>query len=151
MFISDPILGVFGLNDEESKDRTMHAISSYLSNITKGKKAYIILDNPTGEEYSPMYFLDGIRLKNLHVNNEIPKKIKINHDQKLFIDKFTKLAVPASWTAINPWSVLCDDTMCSLLDDNFNFIYKDNNHLRSSWVSQHATYIDQTILQERHN
>ena len=146
LYFTDPELGNTGLNDQADKERAMLAIHQYLSTLATDKKTYFILDNPSGEEFSPLSYLEGNRLETIKVNTSIPDRVAVHEDQKTLLLKFSELAIPSNWTLINPWDKLCHEASCSLLDEQSDFIFKDNNHLRSSWVRQHASYIDQTVL-----
>jgi hypothetical protein len=62
------------------------------------------------------------------------------------MEMLRKAAVRAGVEVIDPVSLLSTNGICPSLDDQNRPIYCDPHHLRSSYVRDHASYLDKTIL-----
>jgi hypothetical protein len=58
-------------------------------------------------------------------------------------DKIQRTAEAAGARMIKPLDYLCDSEFCPIADQDGHLIYFNYDHLRMSYVRDHATYIDQ--------
>jgi hypothetical protein len=61
------------------------------------------------------------------------------------MDLLKGLAARTDVTVIDPISSLCNAAIGKTSDNEGLPIYKDYNHLRASYASQHATFVDQVF------
>jgi peptidoglycan/LPS O-acetylase OafA/YrhL len=123
-------------------------LSSFIHELTKnGKKVFLVLNIPTGNELDPKYIVQR-RLK------YFPNMFEIR-DGGVDIDFLSKkygsiqsdlahIASRAGAIVIRPTDYLCSKR-CESLDATGSPIYKDGAHLRPTFVRTHASFIDQTV------
>jgi hypothetical protein len=117
--------------------------------IDRGKRVYLILLNPEGDDLDPRHLLVGSRLSKL----ELKPKDQITFDLNAFNVKFGKtqddlrtLAAATGATAIDPFETLCRGGTCPVIDAAGDALYIDNNHPRNSYVRESASFIDVTLV-----
>jgi len=111
----------------------------------RGKRVYLVLDNPVGDRYDPMSFVQGDRLWNFRVSHPADS-IEVDELQSSLRRKLITLADELAIPYLDPDPVLCSKTRClSTLPDGTP-IHKDGNHLRAFFVEQHASFLDQTLF-----
>jgi peptidoglycan/LPS O-acetylase OafA/YrhL len=117
--------------------------------IGNGKRVYLILMNPEGDELDPRHMLVGSRLSKL----EMKPKDQITFDLNAFRVKYGKtqddlrtLAVANGATAIDPFETFCNGGTCPVLDAAGDALYADSNHPRNSYVRASASFIDATLV-----
>ncbi|WP_075258297.1 acyltransferase family protein [Herbaspirillum camelliae] len=113
-----------------------------------GKKVYLILNIPIGDELDPKfmitrdlkYFPHAIKLKEGGLSRkDIDERYgKIQKDLE-------QIARSAGADVVNPMDFLCNATKCSSLDDEGEPIYKDRSHLRPQYVRYRASFIDEFL------
>jgi hypothetical protein len=130
----------------EGKVLALQYFEKYLRELSLEKEVFWILDSPSGKLFDPKFYVSGSRFSSTRsmggLNNQAPQ----DKDQLKLIFELTEIALRANVKIIKPSDSLCINGLCSILDENNNFIYKDNHHLRPSYVKERATFIDQTVL-----
>jgi peptidoglycan/LPS O-acetylase OafA/YrhL len=132
------------------------AISSLIRTLSKfnmaGKKTYLILNTPISQCLGPKQLVqrnfDGSFQKinpTLQVSELENGKTLSPFTHGELMEKMKTAANTAGIIVINPMDTLSKDGFC-LIYESEKPIYTDPHHLRSSYVRDHATYIDQTIL-----
>ena len=58
-------------------------------------------------------------------------------------EKIQRTAEAAGARVIKPLDYLCDNEFCPIADKDGRLMYFNYDHLRASYVRDHATYIDQ--------
>ncbi len=121
----------------------------FLSKIARNKRVYLLLDNPSGNAYSPKTFLEGLRLTQLRSTLVPGKESDANYDpeQRQLRDELKALAMRAGAMVIDPSARLCTGQRCKVSTEEGIPIYKDNDHLRPFYVEQFADYLDATLNQ----
>ena len=74
---------------------------------------------------------------------EIKGEMQITQGE--LMDRIKSLAEKAGAKVINPLEFLSKDGICFRFFDGLP-VYRDGNHLRASFVRDHATYLDETII-----
>ncbi len=124
-------------------------LSQYLSDLRElGKKVFLILNIPTGREMDPKYLVNR-NLKNF------PNFIEIRDGGlgRADLDKrygriqsdLALVAKSNGATVISPMEYLCSASFCPSVDEIGEPMYKDDSHLRPSYVRGRAIFIDQTL------
>lgn len=148
----------FGLQktiEYNSKDyeNILNSISEYLASfVAMNKKVYLVLNIPIGEELDPKYMLQR-DIKNfpdvIQVNSRklhgIPRA-KLDTAYGPIQADLERIARKAGAVVIKPMDFLCSRDTCPSLDANDRPIYRNNTHLRPSFVRSKASFIDQTVL-----
>ncbi|KAB8033375.1 acyltransferase family protein [Fluviispira multicolorata] len=114
------------------------------------KSVYVILNMPRGDKVDPMKMINrslvgekfSLNLMNLY-------KDEIINSNNSFVKKLKNVAIQAGAQIIDPLDYLCDiNGICPSLFQN-KPIYKDEYHLRASFVRDNVKYLDFLILDNK--
>ncbi|HUQ98887.1 MAG TPA: acyltransferase family protein [Gemmatimonadaceae bacterium] len=111
-----------------------------------GKQVFIVLSNPQAAAFNPTSLLPG-RLPFLSKYNPVKSIPRIEHDGFASFTNYhlRELARATGANVINPADYLCTSTECPTVGSGGDPIYKDGNHMRASFVRDHATWIDKVL------
>ncbi len=76
----------------------------------------------------------------------MPEFVQVENEQLQLRRQLINIANEARVNIIDPVIHLCSEDSCKSLDNDGMPIYKDNNHLRASYVEKNASYIDRAFL-----
>jgi hypothetical protein len=133
----------------QNLDEIFDGLESVLNRLTsKGKKVYLILNIPFGEELDPKN-INKRRLKNFELIL-VSETHGLNYAN--FIKKYSTIHTKllrfsgSDIVIIDPIPFLCvREEFCSNLDEDNLPIYLDRFHLDPNYVKNHVTYIDVTL------
>lgn len=117
----------------------------FLSELASRYKVYLVLDNPQSPQFDPKRLMAGERLSYLFGPRLIDVQagdVRIPAEQIALNDELKRIGHAAGITVIDQISHLCAAGACPAFDADRLPIYKDGDHLRSSYVLNHAAYID---------
>lgn len=130
----------------ERRNRAISLLGDYLKKLKESKDVYLVIDNPSGNSFGPDTYLRGNRFTSFTVAH-IPNQVLVPLDQFELRDQLRMVAELSGVKVIDPFIALCDDNHFCTLTDNIGLpIYKDSNHLRAHFITQHANYIDDALL-----
>jgi peptidoglycan/LPS O-acetylase OafA/YrhL len=115
--------------------------------IKDGKRVYIVLNIPRGNEFDPRQMVQwtllspGFRIS-IH-NAGTADIIKLVGPAD---DRIREVAQSTGAVVIDPLEFLCNSTVCPAISPGGDPMYKDGSHLRPSYVRDHVQFLDQTIL-----
>ena len=123
-------------------------LSSFIRElISQKKKVFVVLNIPTGKELDPKYIVQR-RLE------YFPNMFKLRDggiDRASLVNSYgliqadlTRVVSQAGAIVIKPIDYLCNER-CDSLDASGTPIYKDDAHLRPTFVRKHANFIDQAV------
>jgi len=131
-------------------DLAMASLSNYIAILTANKKEVtIVLNIPMGAELAPEHILERNLFRFPQVFQLRSSQVSLSklEEQYAVIKKdLTNIALENKIGLIDPTKFLCVNDVCSGFRDDFDPIYKDAVHLRSSYAKNYATFIDLTIL-----
>jgi peptidoglycan/LPS O-acetylase OafA/YrhL len=104
----------------------------------KSEKVFLILGEPKGVEFDPVLSVRN-KLKTSIDVQEVRNKYKVHYDALKVMDEVKKL------TVIDPLDFLCGNT-CEVLDEQFNYYYKDKTHMRPFYSKMVMNYLDPIFL-----
>jgi peptidoglycan/LPS O-acetylase OafA/YrhL len=119
-------------------------LESFISAIAREKQVYLLLDNPSGRQYSPKFFLQRSRLSRFPITGASGTELRVpdNPEQQRLRNELTAIAHRAGAEVIDPSARLCEEQRCMIIDDSGIPIYKDEDHLRPFYVEEYADFID---------
>lgn len=131
-------------------DRTLESLSHYIEVLTKNnKKVFLVLNIPIGSELDPK-FMAHRSIKNFPNVLEVKKSgiLLQSLDEKYgFIrNDLKRVAELKHARIIDPIEYLCTKGICPSTDMDSEPIYKDDVHLRPSFVRKNASFMDSTIF-----
>ena len=135
--------------DHLIKEKTGYErFAQFINTISKSKRVYLILNMPDGEELNPKNMFTGSRLRTLDTKNAE----KVVFDYPGFLDRhknirteLVNLAIKNGAMVIDPIKYLCPENKCPVFDSEGNPLYRDEMHMRASYVRFSADYIDRTL------
>ncbi|MCP5247424.1 MAG: acyltransferase [Candidatus Accumulibacter sp.] len=122
-------------------DAELRGLENFIRSIAADKKVYLLLDNPSGEQFEPRNFFEGSRLTRLTVK-PFQQRIPLDQQQDALRKRLARLAVAAGATVIDPVAQICPDRHCPVMTVDGRPIYKDDNHYRPFYVREYAQFID---------
>ena len=129
------------LVEAKARDLAFDSLEKMLIDLSKTKKTYLLLDNPSGDMFNPKTYISRDWLGFVN-SSKLIKTISINPEQIALNNKLIAIAKSAGVEVINPTAALCADNQCRLMTDDGKFIYRDTNHLTYYFTRDFASYID---------
>ena len=123
----------------------LNSLEDQLRALSKIKKVYLLLDNPSGTEYDPHKYISGERLGGYVVNGHMTDAVVVDQKQLAISEELIRIADRLDVDVIDPMPVLCRNNIC-LRSKNGQPIYRDGDHLRASFVKENANYIDKSLI-----
>ncbi|WP_300449521.1 acyltransferase family protein [Accumulibacter sp.] len=116
-------------------------ISAFLKTLTRDKKVFFVLDNPSGRPFEPRNFFTGSRLTSLTVK-PFQERIPWDQGQAALHARLAAVATAAGAVLIDPAAHLCPENRCRAFTPDAKPVYKDDNHYRASYVREQAVFVD---------
>lgn len=120
------------------------SLEALLKAVSACKTVYLLLDNPLGAAFAPMSYVQGSRLEKLSVA-EMPRSVQYAEEQKALREELRDIATRSGAQVIDPTETLCPGDNCAVTTSDGEPIYRDEDHLRPSYVKRYADYIDIAI------
>jgi hypothetical protein len=110
--------------------------------IESGKKVYLILDNPFGEELAPRSLVSRSFFNGVKVRTTPLSKDKAVQRAEPARSRIIGIARRTGAKIIDPFDYLCDQETCPSLSSDGTPIYKDYDHLSIYAVTHRVNYLD---------
>ncbi|HXZ97136.1 MAG TPA: acyltransferase family protein [Burkholderiales bacterium] len=134
----------------EGSSRAYQALESMIAGLRQqGKKVYLVLNIPVGEENDPKAMIRRSLIK-----GGVYADVKnINRDHFVAASepvtaRLKDIARRTGAITINPVDYLCGKSICPSLTEDGEPIYKDRSHIRTSFARDHVFFLDETILKD---
>lgn len=129
--------------DSKGGRKALASLGSWILRLTRsGKRVFLILDTPFGEEMNPAHIVR----RSLWYGFEIQAA---GLDQRYFVsmtapvsNALRKVAEANGAVVIDPVAALCDGRICPALNSDGRPRYHDSIHLRANFVRDQITYLD---------
>jgi peptidoglycan/LPS O-acetylase OafA/YrhL len=108
-----------------------------------GKRVYLILNAPAGQSFDP-HSLVARSVFGFSVKEGGMKPAGLVYEKSGVRDRMVAMAKASGAVVIDPAAHLCSQTYCPAWSGD-EPIYRDNAHIRATYVRHHATFIDQTV------
>jgi peptidoglycan/LPS O-acetylase OafA/YrhL len=133
-------------DSEAAQDHALDNFSALISHLVRaGKRVFVLLETPSSNLYDPPTLMPT-GWRRLLARPRIPKS-PTRSQMEQFVgkisDKIQRTAEAAGARVIKPLDYLCDSEFCPIADEDGHLMYFNYDHLRASYVRDHATYIDQ--------
>ena len=110
-----------------------------------GKSVYIVLSNPTGAQLDPAALLPSrVPFLGRRIEVSAPRD-SVTRRARRTMDRLREVGRTTGAIIIDPVEHLCSAVACPAVGADGLPIYKDDNHLRSRYVREKATYIDEVL------
>ncbi|WP_373921709.1 acyltransferase family protein [Undibacterium cyanobacteriorum] len=147
-YVADGTEFPIGVNTE-GYQKALNSLREQLTMLRRrGLEVYLILNIPIGIEFNPSYIAErsvqslwqGFRLR---TGGRRLSEFEVPFAQiKLDLSRAGK---DSDVIVIDPTDTICSADLCSSVDENLAPKYKDNGHLRPTYVREHIRFMDQTI------
>jgi peptidoglycan/LPS O-acetylase OafA/YrhL len=143
------LVGKFGYGSEEYQMLLSH-LSDYIQELKRhNKTVFIVLNIPKGNKLDPKYmaqrgfhsFSTFFLLRNGGIS-----RTTLSETYGPIQEDLQRVASTSGAIVINPLNFLCTNDFCASVDDRGEPIYKDNSHLRPSYVRKNVRFIDPSVL-----
>ena len=125
------------LRDEQINNRVIEYNNFLKFAKSKANKVYMILGEPRGKEFDPKM---SVRHE---LNNFIPVN-KAREEYKIHYSALNELSEKKGVKIIDPIDYLCNE-ICSVMDDNFKYYYKDSTHMRPWYAKNNLHYLKEIL------
>ena len=128
---------------------SLSRLSTYIKDLKKlNKTVFLVLNIPFGKEFSPKFLVqrrlvDFPNILSIRPGG-LPRK-QLAEKYGMIEDDLSRLAEESGAISIRPLDYVCDDLFCSSVDRNGLPMYRDQGHLRPSFVRDNAKFLDVTV------
>jgi hypothetical protein len=132
------------LSSREGREAVLRELGLQLGAwVKQGKKVYLLLDTPSPGDRSqkPEKLIHGSRWGRPNVS-PVASFVPWEPEQASLHARMRDIALSNGAQVIDPIPVLCHDGQCLRAMPDGMPIYHDNDHLRASYVREHATWMD---------
>jgi peptidoglycan/LPS O-acetylase OafA/YrhL len=133
-------------DSEAAQDRALDNFSTLISHLVgAGKRVFVLLETPSSNIYDPATLMPTgwYRLLARSKTPQSPTRANMEKFVGRISEKIQRAAEAAGARVIKPLDYLCDSEFCPIADEDGHLMYYNYDHLRTSYVRDHATYIDQ--------
>lgn len=131
--------------DEDGIDYAIKSLEDTLSTLSKHKKVFLVIDNPSGKSFNPMEMITGSRLKGFIINNKAKQFQEYDKEQEKLRILMIEIAKRSNTIVIDTPSHFCKNNQCQTTLDDGTPIYKDDDHIRPFYVKQFIDFLDITV------
>lgn len=128
--------------DEGGINSALVSLEKLLTELALTKTVYLLIDNPTGGAFDPKSLIEGSRLTGYVKKPDKPRVTNYDPRESDLRDQLTALARRANAIVIDPIPHFCENGLCKTSLDDGTPIYKDSNHIRPFYVTDHLDYLD---------
>lgn len=140
------------LTSPEGGEKAYEALESMLSEFKRlGKKTYLILNIPMGEQFEPADIIrrgllnTSFKTNKTSVDEETLFTNKLYPAARQVRQRLKEVASRSGAIAIDPLDYLCHEKSCSVFTPDGELIYKNAGHLRSSFCRKDIHYVDEIM------
>jgi hypothetical protein len=109
--------------------------------VAQNKKVYVLLDNPTGVLFEPRQLIRDLRWSGQFFSSTAPWP----PEQARLHARMREMALSNGAQVIDPVAALCSGGQCIRALPDGSPVYKDEHHLRASYVRDHAIWMDALV------
>lgn len=130
--------------------RNVNLSSKSIEKLFQSKNIYLILTMPTGNELDPTSMFQGSRFTSLSTINGNGFDIEnFKESTKSTHEFINTIANRVNAKVVDPIKYLCTNSHCPTTDSEGAPLYKDSKHMTSTYAKNSATYIDETLVQNK--
>ncbi len=131
------------LADTAAADAAASALQTLARELTsQGKRVFLILDTPAFEALSPTRGVHRSLFGSATLEPLLVPRTAFDAVWAYAGERMAAAARISGATIIDPTATLCDQSWCYGRTSTGEPIYMDSNHLRATFVREHATFMD---------
>lgn len=116
----------------------------FLLKIPEKTKLIVVLDNPGGPDFDPTTYVRSLRKPWAH-QAQGPQSISIDLQSQKIAARMREILKGSKAEIFDPSAFYCTDETCKTHDDTGRPIYRDINHLTSTFIRERMSPIDRWI------
>jgi peptidoglycan/LPS O-acetylase OafA/YrhL len=132
----------------QGSDRAIEDVRRMVAGfVNQGKRVYLVLQLPVDAGFAPMQMVRRTVVgSGFRIDARPATRATLAQTFNPFISRLTQIAKDAGATVIDPMNYVCNAQACSPLTPGGEPMYHDSWHLRTSYIREHADFIDETVL-----
>jgi len=133
-------------SSEVARERAFTKLASLISRlVASGKRVFVILETPSSPAFDPERMLPTgwARLSGRPRIPDSPMRADIENYKGEISRRLREIAEAAGARVIDPTNYVCDKDVCPAFTKNGRPMYFNFDHLRASFVSESATWVDE--------
>jgi peptidoglycan/LPS O-acetylase OafA/YrhL len=129
-------------------DHALQDLKRMLSGfVQQGKRVYLLLQLPVDSAFPPRQMIRRTVLgAGFRIDVRPASRTIITRNIAPFESRLSQIAQDTGSTLINPMDSLCDGYTCTPVTAEGEPIFHDSWHLRKTYIKDHVTYLDATLL-----
>lgn len=128
---------------DQLAEREFRDLGTELRALTEGgKRVFVVLSNPAAMGYDPKRMISRWTALEVEKNREVSRVVFA--PDEWIQSALAAMALRCGATVIDPVSYLCSGATYGTREDG-RPVYRDDNHLRSSFAARRATYLEQVF------
>ena len=135
----------FPLETPQGVAAALENLRDFLNSTPKTVRIIIVLDNPGGQDFDPTEDVRNLR-KPWATETPSPQRVAMDPRSLKINDLLRNIARDLAVEAFDPSTYYCIGGLCRTRDESGRPIYRDVNHLTSTFISEQMTAIDGWIL-----
>ncbi|CAJ4801432.1 putative O-antigen acetylase [Burkholderia pseudomallei] len=129
--------------DSEGGQKALASLGSSIQRLTRsGKRVFLILDTPFGEEMNPAHIVRRSLWRGFEIQAGGLNQRHFVRMTAPVTNALRKVAEANGAAVIDPVATLCDGRICPALTSDGRPRYHDSIHLRANFVRDQITYLD---------
>jgi peptidoglycan/LPS O-acetylase OafA/YrhL len=134
------------MNSDLAREHAFRNFGDLIFQLTRsGKRVFVLLETPVFQGFDPSGMLAtgwGRLLGKPNIPND-PRRVDIEKYNGEIDRRVKTVAEAAGAPVISPMDYLCNKETCPIFGHDGHLMYYNWDHLRASFVSEHAIWIDQ--------
>ena len=135
---------IFDLKSSEGKSLALKSFSDEIKKLKgDGKNIFVVLDNPNSKNLNATGF--NTRISFNSKGFEKGAYTSVPSSQMELQHEIAEMALSAGAEVIDVYGSVCEGTNCRVTTNSGELMYRDSGHFYSTWVIDHASFIDKTL------
>ena len=134
----------FPLEKSEGAAAALNNLEDFLNLIPQETKVVIVLDNPGGQDFDPTSEVRNLR-KPWSTHSQATQSCEVDPRTREIAARMREIALRSKATVFDPSVFYCLNGACETHDNLGRPIYRDINHLTSTFIREKMAPIDQWI------
>jgi peptidoglycan/LPS O-acetylase OafA/YrhL len=131
----------FPLETPEGVAAALENLRDFLNSTPKTLRTIIVLDNPSGQDFDPTGDVRNLR-KPWTTETKSSQRVGVDPRSQKINNLLREIARDLGVETFDPSAYYCIDGLCQTRDESGRPIYRDVNHLTSTFIREQMTAID---------
>jgi peptidoglycan/LPS O-acetylase OafA/YrhL len=136
------------LSDDVGLNAAKNSFYDFVKKLSLNYKVVILQDNPVDDRFDPAYTIGTSTRgkRSIPMNTDVITRPFSQDPEQSDLEEDLILNLSNHAEHINQSEKICPNAVCNALDDNLIPIYKDGNHMTSSFVKNNMDVLDEFFV-----